>query len=154
MSCRNAYPATTDRRDGHPVRDMVCGRSAEDRTRLYLIAFLLRANEPKAERYLVTGFERDAEDDAPFRDWMYSWARNIVFRNAVRLMALRPEMHRKQRALEGPSMDCHWLHKFPGKKLGEWFPDFSYSPEHGLKEDFQCDSKHLFASKSAAIRPS
>lgn len=57
---------------------------------LYLLAFLLTADQKKAEQCFVSGLE-DAVDGSPvFKEWAHSWARRAVTLNAVRVLSPRP----------------------------------------------------------------
>jgi len=64
---------------------------AEDRTRLYVLSFLLTPDRAKAEQCAVAGLDLSAEDNEAFRDWAHSWARHIVINSARRLVAPCPE---------------------------------------------------------------
>jgi hypothetical protein len=91
MNYRNAIPATNDRRKKYTALDTARRAPAEDRTRLYLLSFLLTADSAKAERCFVPGLDLAAEDNAALRDWAHSWARRIVIGNALRLIAPHSE---------------------------------------------------------------
>lgn len=91
MNYRNAFSAMDESRNVHAARDTARRAHAEDRTRLYLLSFLLTADRAKAERCFVTGLDLAAEDNAAFRDWAHSWARRTVISNALRLIAPHPE---------------------------------------------------------------
>ncbi len=91
MNYRNASPATDDRRKKYTAHDTARRPTADDRTRLYLLSFLLTADRAKAEQCSVAGLDLSAEDNAAFRDWAHSWARRIVIHNALRLIAPHPE---------------------------------------------------------------
>jgi DNA-directed RNA polymerase specialized sigma24 family protein len=57
---------------------------------LYLLAFLLTADQKKAEQCFVSGLE-DAVGGSPvFKEWAHSWARRAVVLNAVRVLSPRP----------------------------------------------------------------
>jgi hypothetical protein len=56
---------------------------------LYLLAFLLTADQGKAEQCFVSGLEDAVEGSPVFREWAHSWARRAVIRNAVRLLSPR-----------------------------------------------------------------
>lgn len=75
----------------YAVRNSARPAPAEDRTRLYLLAYLLTADSATAERCFAPGLEPAAEDNAALRDWTHSWARRIVICNALQLVAPQPE---------------------------------------------------------------
>ena len=91
MNNWNAFPATNDRRNKYTAHDTARRAPAEDRSRLYLLSFLLTADRAKAERCFEPGLDLAAEDNAALRDWAHSWARRIVIGNALRLIAPHPE---------------------------------------------------------------
>ena len=91
MNYRNAFSATDDCRKRYTACETARRAPAEDRTKLYLLSFLLTADRAKAERCFVPGLDLAAEDNAALRDWAHSWARRIVIGNALRLIAPHPE---------------------------------------------------------------
>lgn len=91
MKYRNEFPATDDSRKKFTLLDTARRVPAEDRTRLYLLSFLLTADRAKAEQCSVGGLDMSAEDNAAIRDWAHSWARRIVINNAIQLIAPHPE---------------------------------------------------------------
>jgi hypothetical protein len=95
MNYRNAIAAMSDGRKKCTAPDTARPAPAEDRTRLYLLSFLLTADRAKAERCFVPGLDLAAEDNAALRDWAHSWARRIVIGNALRLIAPQPERERQ-----------------------------------------------------------
>lgn len=91
MNYHNVFSARYDCRKKDTTRDSVRPAPVEDRTRLYLLSFLLTADRAKAEQCAVAGLDLSVEDNAAFRDWAHSWARRIVIHNALRLVAPHPE---------------------------------------------------------------
>ena len=91
MNYCNVFSATNDCRTKHKALDMDRRTPAEDRSRLYLLSFLLTADRAKAEQCVAAGLELIAEDNAAFRDWAHSWARRTVICDALRLIAPLPE---------------------------------------------------------------
>ena len=64
---------------------------ADNLESLHSLAFLLMADETKAEACFVSGFENCVQANAVFQEWALSWARRTVVQNAVRL--LKPQRH-------------------------------------------------------------
>lgn len=56
---------------------------------LYLLAFLLTADQKKAEQCFVSGLEDAVEGSPVFKEWAHSWARRAVILNAVRVLSPR-----------------------------------------------------------------
>ncbi len=61
-----------------------------DMRRLYLLSFLLTANQERAEQSFVGGLEDSVKGNPVFREWARSWAERTVIKNAIRIMAPRP----------------------------------------------------------------
>jgi DNA-directed RNA polymerase specialized sigma24 family protein len=57
---------------------------------LYQLAFLLTADQKKAEQCFVSGLEDAVEGSPVFKEWAHSWARRAVILNAVRVLSPRP----------------------------------------------------------------
>jgi hypothetical protein len=62
----------------------------EDMKSLYLLAFLLSADPGKAEQCFVSGLDDCTTGNQVFREWGRSWARRVVIKNAIRLIAPQP----------------------------------------------------------------
>jgi DNA-directed RNA polymerase specialized sigma24 family protein len=55
---------------------------------LYLLAFLLTANDQKAEECLVTSIGDTVGGNPGFRDWVRSWTKRAVIKNAIHTLRL------------------------------------------------------------------
>lgn len=55
--------------------------------RLYLLSFLLTANHETAEQCFLTGLDECVTGSGVFKEWARNWARRIIIRNAIRLIA-------------------------------------------------------------------
>jgi hypothetical protein len=64
----------------------------EDMTCLYLLSFVLTASHERAEQCFVTGLEDCVKDNSIFKEWARSWAKRAVVKNAIRIMAPRPNL--------------------------------------------------------------
>lgn len=58
---------------------------------LYLLAYLLTANPETAEQCFISSFEECMESIAVHDEWTHSWAKRVVIKNAIRLVA--PHVH-------------------------------------------------------------
>lgn len=56
---------------------------------LYLLAFLLTANSETAEQCFISSLEECMEGVAVREEWAHSWAKRVVIKNAIRLVAPR-----------------------------------------------------------------
>lgn len=63
---------------------------AEEMAGLHLLAFLLTANEEKAEQCFVAGLEESARGNAVFKQWARSWSKRSVIKNAVKAISSAP----------------------------------------------------------------
>jgi len=59
----------------------------EDMNSLYLLSFLLMGNQEEAERSFVDGLADCVNGNPVFKKWARSWARRIIVRNAIRIIA-------------------------------------------------------------------
>ena len=62
----------------------------EDMTGLHLLALLLTADLDKAERCFVAGLESSIEGNPVFREWVRSWSKRAIIKNAVKMIAPTP----------------------------------------------------------------
>ncbi len=62
----------------------------ENMNSLYLLAFLLTADQRKAEQCFVSGLEDAIGGNPVFKEWAHSWARRVIIQNAARLINSRP----------------------------------------------------------------
>jgi hypothetical protein len=59
----------------------------EDMKNLYLLALVLTADSVKAEQCFVSGLDDCITGNQVFREWARSWARRVVIKNAIRMIA-------------------------------------------------------------------
>src|SRR5215831_21002533 len=64
---------------------------AEDMKNLYLLALVLTADSEKAEQCFVSGLDDCTSGNQVFREWARSWARRVVIKRAIRMIAPQPE---------------------------------------------------------------
>jgi hypothetical protein len=62
----------------------------ENMNSLYLLAFLLTADQGKAEQCFVSGLDDAVGGNPVFKEWGHSWARRVIIQNALRLINPRP----------------------------------------------------------------
>jgi hypothetical protein len=84
-------------RNTHPIGAITKGECAtsedfrklftEDMNSLYLLSFLLTASHEQAERCFVAGLADCVDGNPVFKEWARSWARCIIVRNAIRIIA-------------------------------------------------------------------
>jgi DNA-directed RNA polymerase specialized sigma24 family protein len=68
-----------------------------DMNSLYLLSFLLTADEKSAEQCFVSGLADCIEGNAVFKNWARSWARHTIVQNAIRKIAPKPKGAIEQR---------------------------------------------------------
>src|SRR5215831_17225086 len=68
-----------------------CRIFAEDMKNLYLLALVLTADSEKAEQCFVSGLDDCTTGNQVFREWARSWARRVVIKRAIRMIAPQPE---------------------------------------------------------------
>jgi hypothetical protein len=74
-----------------------CRIFREDMDGLYVLSFLLTADQGKAEQCFVAGLEDSAEGSLVFKEWARSWARRSIIQNAIRFIQPTPNGQGLQR---------------------------------------------------------
>ena len=64
---------------------------AEDMVGLHRLAFLLTADEAKAEQCFVGGLEESIHGNPVFRQWARAWSKRAIIQNAIKMIAPSPE---------------------------------------------------------------
>ena len=64
---------------------------AEEMHSLYLLAFMLTANEDKAEECFVGALGECIDRSSMFMEWARSWGRRMIVKHAVRMIRPTPE---------------------------------------------------------------
>jgi hypothetical protein len=72
-----------------------CRIFAEDMKNLYMLSLALTADPVKAEQCFVSGLDDCTTNNQVFIEWAGSWARRVVIKNAIRMIA--PEAERASR---------------------------------------------------------
>ncbi len=62
----------------------------EEMNSLYLLSFLLTADQALAEKCFVSGLEDAKKGNPVFKEWARSWAERMITQNAVRAVNPRP----------------------------------------------------------------
>ena len=62
----------------------------EDMGALHMLAFLLTADQAKAEQCFVAGLEESIRENPVFRQWARSWSKRVIIKNAIKMMSPRP----------------------------------------------------------------
>jgi|ERR1044071_151569 DNA-directed RNA polymerase specialized sigma24 family protein len=66
---------------------------SEDMVGLHRLAFLLTADEAKAEQCFVAGLEDSIHGNPVFRQWARAWSKRAIIQNAIKTMAPVPSKH-------------------------------------------------------------
>lgn len=106
MSCRNGYLAAVNSNNEHTAGEADRRMRAEERSRLYLLSFLLTADHTKAKQCFVSGLDLTAEDTPALREWAHSRAEQIIIGNALRLIAPHPDMGSEDANLKSTIYGC------------------------------------------------
>jgi DNA-directed RNA polymerase specialized sigma24 family protein len=62
----------------------------EEMAGLHLLAFLLTADQTKAEQCFVAGLEESIRGNAIFRQWAHSWSKRSIIKNAIKAISPAP----------------------------------------------------------------
>ena len=74
----------------YATADELCKLFAEQMDNLHLLAFLLTAEDEKAQRCIVSAIVEFSNGTPIFRQWARAWARRTIIKNAIRIVAPRP----------------------------------------------------------------
>lgn len=69
---------------------------SEDMVGLHRLAFLLTADEVRAEQCFVAGLEDSIHGNPVFRQWARAWSKRAIIQNAIKTMAPAPPQHRPE----------------------------------------------------------
>jgi DNA-directed RNA polymerase specialized sigma24 family protein len=62
----------------------------EEMAGLHLLAFLLTADQEKAERCFVAGLEESIRGNTIFTQWAHSWSKRAIIKNAIKAISPAP----------------------------------------------------------------
>ena len=74
----------------YTTRGDFCRIFEKEMNRLYLLSFLLTADESIAEQCFVGGLHTAQEGNPVFKEWAEAWARRMIILNAIRM--IRPRL--------------------------------------------------------------
>ena len=81
---------STTRVQSYATQDEFCRIFAEDDNALYLLSLLLTADASKAEQCFVAGLEASIQENRVFKEWVRSWSRRMIVKNAIRMISPAP----------------------------------------------------------------
>ena len=87
MTCLNTHRIPESGRSGYATSEDFRELFTEDPNGLYMLSFLLTANHEKAEQCFVAGLDDCGDGNAVFQEWAGMWARRVIVRNAIRIIA-------------------------------------------------------------------
>ncbi len=79
----------------YAIAEDFCRVFGKDMNSLYLLAFLLTADDETAERCFVRGLEDSVKANRVFREWVRSWARRTIIQSAVRIVQPKRQFSRR-----------------------------------------------------------
>ena len=71
---------------------------------LYLLCLLLTAKHENAEECFVSSFDECLEGNSVFKEWAHSWAKRMIVKNAIQMIA--PRLCTDKDAVADPSDVC------------------------------------------------
>ena len=81
---------STTRVQLYATQDEFCRIFAEEENGLYLLALLLTADASKAEQCFVAGLGDSIQGNRVFKEWVRSWSRRMIVRNAIQMISPTP----------------------------------------------------------------
>src|SRR5215470_1235163 len=64
-----------------------CRIFRDDMSSLYMLSYVLTADHDLAEKCFVSGLDDCSSGNRVFKEWARSWARRVVIKNAIRMIA-------------------------------------------------------------------
>ncbi len=91
-----SQPAGTgaERATVYATRSDFCRIFMEDMDGVYLLSLLLTADYEKAEQCFVVGLEDCVQGNPVFKEWVRSWSRRTIIKNAIRMISPVPNQVR------------------------------------------------------------
>ena len=80
---RSSNPKTANARADYAKPADFCNLFTNDTKPLYLLAFLLTANHEESEQCFVSTIKKAFEEQAVFKEWMRSWVKRCLIKNAI-----------------------------------------------------------------------
>jgi hypothetical protein len=80
-----------------------CELFAREMKGLYLLSLLLIANHKKAEQCFISSLEDCLKGNPVFKDWAHSWAKYMIIKNAIQMIA--PRVNDSERTMVAISTD-------------------------------------------------
>src|SRR5712671_3604798 len=77
----------TRKADEYAMSEDFCRLFKEDAEGLYLLSYMLMADQEKAERCFVGGLEDSVNGNSVYKQWARSWARRRIIQCAIRTIA-------------------------------------------------------------------
>jgi hypothetical protein len=94
MTHLDAHQIPAIEQSGYATAEDFSKLLAGDPNHLYLLTFLLTANHEKAEQCFVAGLNDFGDGNAVFQEWAGEWARQVIVRNAIRIV--KPQIGQAQ----------------------------------------------------------
>jgi hypothetical protein len=74
---------------GYATSVEFCELFARETKSLYLLSLLLTAKHENAEECFVSSLEECIEGNSVFKEWAHSWAKRMIVKNAIQMIAPR-----------------------------------------------------------------
>jgi len=87
MSCMEEPEVAADAKSEYSTAEDFRALFSEHVNDLYLLSFLLTGNHEMAELCFVAGLDDCVNGNEVFQEWARSWARRVIIRNAIRMVA-------------------------------------------------------------------
>jgi hypothetical protein len=87
MTCLNTHRIQESGPSGYATADDFRKLFTAYPNDLYLLSFLLTANHEVADQCFVAGLDDCVDGNVVFQEWAGMWARRVIVRNAIRIIA-------------------------------------------------------------------
>jgi hypothetical protein len=107
VSCLNAFGLSENRSSKAATCADIRELFVEDSLGLYLLSFLLTADQKKAERCFIASPDECINGNSSFHQLANSWARCMIVRNALRMLTTNPGPCGPETAAARPATSLH-----------------------------------------------
>jgi hypothetical protein len=132
----------------------------EDMVGLHRLAFLLTADQAKAEQCFVAGLDESIHGNPVFRQWARAWSKRAIIQNAIKTIAPVPSQPGTMESASDDSL-LSGSHDNTAAKVAAWAPFERFVFVMAVLEGYSlrecstllaCPVQDVIAAKSAALQ--
>lgn len=133
----------------------------EDMMELHRLAFLLTADQAKAEQCFVAGLEESIHGNPVFRQWARAWSKRAIIQNAIKTVMPVPPQRRALKEMEVCSSPNESGRENIAANVAVWTPFERFVFVMAVLEGYSlrecaallaCSTQDVIAAKSLALQ--